>query len=282
MPAPQSITVALDDLTIRGLKTPGDGSLKALCLHGWLDNANSFIPLIPLLPNVECVAIDLPGHGKSGHLHHTVPYTIASTTHYALRVADALGWENFHIIGHSLGGNIAVVCAATAPEKVAGLCLIDAMGPVSEPADALPQRLQRYHREMIMRVQSKPRTLEDIEQAVATRLHATKMTKEAARLIVERQLSKCDNGYQWGFDPKLRAASPSYFTEEQVLSILSSITCPTLGIVASDGYLVNSTKLETRARSIELLKSVELAGNHHLHMDSPSAVAEAINQFLAD
>ena len=46
---------------------PEDGK-PFLGLHGWLDNANTFDTLAPLLPeNIRFIAIDFPGHGKSSH-----------------------------------------------------------------------------------------------------------------------------------------------------------------------------------------------------------------------
>nr|XP_037851510.1 serine hydrolase-like protein isoform X3 [Chlorocebus sabaeus] len=54
------------------------GSLQGppvLCLHGWLDNANSFDRLIPLLPqDFYYVAMDFGGHGLSSHYSPGVPY----------------------------------------------------------------------------------------------------------------------------------------------------------------------------------------------------------------
>jgi pimeloyl-ACP methyl ester carboxylesterase len=55
--------LALPHLALAAREWPGDGP-KVLALHGWLDNAASFDPLLPLLPDVHAVAIDLPGHGR--------------------------------------------------------------------------------------------------------------------------------------------------------------------------------------------------------------------------
>lgn len=283
MLAPQEIEIQLSDITIRGLSSVdvSTSAPRVLCLHGWLDNANSFYPLLPLLPKLHCVAIDMPGHGRSSHLQHRVPYTIANSAHYVLQVANELGWDEFSIVGHSLGGCIAPICAIAEPMKVKNLVSIDALGPIAEPASALPARLGRFHREMIHRSETPSRVFSDLDQAISSRLNATKMNRASARLIVERQTENTNNGeLRWSFDTKLRVASPSYFTEDQVQSILQSIQCPTLCIIAANGFLAHSEHLEQRRRCIDSLKCVRLPGNHHLHMDDPPPVADAINDFL--
>lgn len=283
MKEPKPEAIPLSDLVIRGMRSAHGGALKpkVLCLHGWLDNANSFYPLLPLLPQFDCVAIDLPGHGKSGHFQHTVPYTIASAAHYVLRAADALGWDEFHIVGHSLGGCIAPVCALADPKRIRSLSLIDALGPVTEPANALPDRLRRFHHEMKMRDKTGSRVFNHISEAVNSRLKAATMKRTSAELIVERQLEKTPRGLVWSFDSKLRAASPGYYTEEQVQSILSAISCPTVCVVASDGNLANYRHLDKRKSCVASLSWVELPGNHHLHLDDPQPVADVINKFLS-
>ncbi|KAG1587997.1 hypothetical protein G6F46_014705 [Rhizopus delemar] len=49
---------------VAGLRNHGEGP-RVLALHGWLDNAASFVPLAPHLSSLQLVAIDLPGHGHS-------------------------------------------------------------------------------------------------------------------------------------------------------------------------------------------------------------------------
>ena len=67
VPLQQPVSYQLRQLILRGWQSgPADGPL-CLCLHGWLDNANSFLPLAEKLPQLQLVAIDLPGHGQSDH-----------------------------------------------------------------------------------------------------------------------------------------------------------------------------------------------------------------------
>ena len=60
-----SFSLPVAGTTVAGLRSPGTGGQRVLALHGWLDNAASFVPLAAQLPGLELVAIDLPGH-RSG------------------------------------------------------------------------------------------------------------------------------------------------------------------------------------------------------------------------
>ena len=107
---------------------------RTLCLHGWLDNAASFIPLAQQLQPVDLVALDLPGHGFSEHRHSTARYHFIDYLFNVDAALESLGWGDCHVIGHSLGAAIAAAYSAGAPERVQSLVLLDSMGPLSAPA----------------------------------------------------------------------------------------------------------------------------------------------------
>lgn len=267
-------------MTIRGHRCQTGTRHRILCLHGWLDNANSFKALLPLLNDSDTVAIDLPGHGLSDH--SVEPYTIANNAHYVLQTARQLGWDSFHLVGHSMGGCIAPFAAVADPQSIQSLVLIDAAGPITETAAQLPDRLQQFHRELSKFHTYRSREFDRPEQAVESRLKATRMKHSSAALIIERQLQQTNSGsYQWRFDGKLRVASASYYTEEQVRSVLAGLSCPVQCILAESGYLIDKKQIHDRLASISNLQLKQLPGNHHLHMDTPEIVAVEINRFLS-
>ncbi|NXV05056.1 SEHL2 protein, partial [Cettia cetti] len=113
-----------------------------LCLHGWLDNANTFDKLIPLLPRgCYYVAMDFSGHGLSSHRPAGCPYHFLDYVIDVRRVAAALQWRRFTLMGHSMG-NFSFSCCFISyqfcflyPEMVDKLILLESLGFLLAPED---------------------------------------------------------------------------------------------------------------------------------------------------
>ena len=131
-----------------------------------------------------------------------------------LAAADALGWQRFGLLGHSLGGAIASVLAAACPERIERLLLIEALGPLAGEAEQALAQLQR--------ALSQRGAL----QAKALRVFASE--DEAARARVRRPAacrwrrhgfscharhSPVPGGFVWSSDPRLTLASPQRYVE---------------------------------------------------------------------
>lgn len=277
---PDDIKIALPGMTPAGmiLAARGHGpetGRPVLALHGWLDNAASFDRLAPLLLDWRIVALDLPGHGHSGHRPSGCRYHFFDFVDDTLAAADMLGWRQFDLLGHSLGAAIAGCLAAAVPERVARLMLIDGLGPLAEPPTQLPARLARALSER-RRPSSEPRVYPDIEQAARTRQRATGLSPGAARVLAERGIRPVPGGVTWRSDPRLLRTSPSYLTEEQVRALLTAIRAPTLLVRARDGFLRKRLSQAGRLSTVPVLDVVELPGGHHLHLEDPEPVAEVL------
>ena len=279
-PKLETLAVQVDGATIAGIRQRDPNQTdapKLLCLHGWLDNANSFVPMMPYLPAYDLVAIDLPGHGysdesASGYSFHELCFQIT-------RFVNALGWDSCHVLGHSLGGCIAPMLCVANPSLIESLMLIEASGPLSEAAEKLPERMAKSMRERLDASRFQSRTFANRQEAVDARLKAARMAPMSAKLIIDRQLREVEAGFQWRFDPHWRVTSPQYQTEEQVCAVLSAVNCKTLAVVADDGFLTRRPESLQRLECIRDCQTVTLPGNHHLHMDTPEPVAAAVNRF---
>jgi pimeloyl-ACP methyl ester carboxylesterase len=266
---------------ITGLRVGTPGAPKVLALHGWLDNAASFVSLAPLLPGIELVAPDLPGHGRSVHLPQGADYSFAGAVSSVLDIADALGWERFALLGHSMGAGIGSLVAAACPQRIERFVAIEALGALAEAPERTVTRLRDAIAAM-RNVARKPlRVFPDIDTAIRARMQANALDEPAARLLVERGLAVVDGGHAWSSDPRLTLPTTIRMTEPQVLALVRGIECPTLVIHADPAqpYLPDDLR-RARAAALPHGTLLVLPGGHHLHMEQPQAVAAAIGDFF--
>ena len=93
-------------------------------VHGSGDSAQVWQPLIELLPNYATVALDLPGHGALASEPGPISPSVADYADFVRGELARLGLERPMLIGHSLGGAIAMRVALDAPDAVARLGLV--------------------------------------------------------------------------------------------------------------------------------------------------------------
>jgi pimeloyl-ACP methyl ester carboxylesterase len=250
-----------------------------LALHGWLDNAASFLPMAPLLAGYRVVALDMPGHGRSFHYPDAGEYTLFTALLDVLAAADALGWPRFAVLGHSMGGAIASLLAAAAPERVAALHLIEALGPLAAPEHGAAERLRDALSKRRALDPGRKRVFVDIEHGVQARANAvvTILDEASARLIVRRGVRPVEGGYVWSSDARLTTPTAIRLTETQIRDCLAAIECPVRVVMADPHppYIPPSMR-DPRIACVRDIVCRILPGSHHLHMTPPREVAEAL------
>lgn len=259
---------------------PEDG-MPVIALHGWLDNAASFEPLVELLPDYDWIALDFVGHGHSAHRppnswYHYVDYL--DDVHCALR---ELGWDTCTLIGHSLGGAVASAFAAAWPERIERLVMIESPGPIAGKPGKSLDTLRTGLRERITHDASKLRLFPSLDSAVAARRAAGGLSDAVARLLMQRNLVEHADGMALRSDPRLKLTSPVRIHEDIAMEWLAGIACPTLAIGADPIFPGFDEAVRTRRMAqVPDLRFVLLPGNHHLHMETPAPVAAEIAAFL--
>jgi pimeloyl-ACP methyl ester carboxylesterase len=138
MMAYRSFSLKLHDGVTIAFQRWGSGHAKRVfCIHGWLDNSNSFSELGPFLAEkgYEVTACDLLGHGLSSHAHGAQIFTdyIQNTR----EILQELGLLRANLIGHSMGTAVSLMYAGAYPESVASIVCLDGFGPTTRvPEDA--------------------------------------------------------------------------------------------------------------------------------------------------
>jgi pimeloyl-ACP methyl ester carboxylesterase len=277
----KNLEISITRFKLAALAWGSEGGSPLLAIHGWLDNAASFKPLAPYLPGFHTVALDLPGHGHSQHRGDGEYYHFLDYLSVIREVVVQLGWDQFNLLGHSLGSGIASLYSALYPESVAKLALIDGLGPfAASSVDAV--KTHRMAMQQMARVSERPHSVySNIDKAINARLNVGKLSGKSARLLVERNSLKTAHGISWRTDRKLKVRTPLYLTEDQVLAYLEEIVCPVLLVRPDNGNLHDRTYMPARYAQVKNLTIKNVSGAHHVHMDHPKVVAGVLNNFFS-
>ena len=120
----RSASVALPSGRLVHLRLwPGHGT-PIVVLHGLLDSSDGWTDVCRDVPN-PCVAVDLPGFGRSDLPARPRVSAYAEDVAYAL---ELLGVRRFVLLGHSFGGAVATAVAELLPARVAELVLLAPAG----------------------------------------------------------------------------------------------------------------------------------------------------------
>jgi pimeloyl-ACP methyl ester carboxylesterase len=99
------------------------GGQRVLYVHGTGCNSEVWAPHMNAIADAHIpVAIDLPGHGRSPGRGFR---GIADYAYFVVELAKALGWDRFVVVGHSMGGAVALTIALYHAELLDGLVLVD-------------------------------------------------------------------------------------------------------------------------------------------------------------
>jgi pimeloyl-ACP methyl ester carboxylesterase len=278
-PVEISLPVAWGELAALRCERPG--CPRVIAVHGWLDNAASFLPMLPHLDELDLVMLDLPGHGRSGHLPAGIDYGLGINLHAVLDVADHLGWEQFNLLGHSMGAATSVMVAVGAPQRVQRLALIETLGPLSEEDASTAQRVRQSVEASRRGAGRGLRTFPGLDVAIRARMQANQIGEAGARHLVERGTRQVEGGFTWSSDPRLTLPSLQRFSEAQIQDLLRSLACPVRMIYAerAQPYFPEDQR-RRRAEAVAGLELVRMPGGHHLHMDDPAAVAAVFAGFF--
>jgi esterase len=242
-----------------------------LLLHGGSAHAHWWDFVAPALADrYRLIAPDLRGHGDSDH---------AAPPAYAIDdyVADlqgfvvACGLGRFALVGHSLGGFVALAYAGREPTRVRALAVVDSR-PVSGSGRS----------QLVSRLQHLPHP-EYADREEAVRRFRLLPRGTAARSEVLRHMALAglrplaDGGFTLKFDRKAFAMR----TTVDLSPVIAGLRCPVLFVRGSESAFLDRATLAAMAALCPHAEIAEIAGaHHHVVLDRPEAFSERLGAFL--
>jgi pimeloyl-ACP methyl ester carboxylesterase len=259
-----------------------------ILLHGGRDHCRNWDWVAAALRDkYHVIAPDLRGHGDSawsasGH------YTMAGYIYDLAQLIHQQELAPVSVIAHSLGGNIAVRYAGIYPEAIHRLVAIEGLGPGPRPLGTKPrrsidERMRGWIEEQRSLSGRLPRRYVSIEDALRRMQEENPhLSTEQARHLTQHGVSQNEDGsYSWKFDNYVRVWPPYDMTREEIASLWSRITCPTLLVYGRESW----SKSPADDGRVLFFRDARVLGvdgaGHWVHHDRLEVFLEAVCNFLA-
>ena len=263
--APEHRDVVVDGARVhyRAWGEPGRPGL--VLVHGGAAHSGWWDHVAPLLGTHRVVALDLSGHGDSDRREG---YGVQQWAREVLAVAAAERLARPVVLGHSMGGWVALTVGVEHGDDVAGVAVIDS------PLDPQPPEEQKLREQPLGQ-----RVHADLEAAVARfrtlppqEVHLPYVREHVAR----GSLRPVEGGWTWKFD------SGFFGTRPLVRQLLPRLAAPAALLRCEQGLVTPEMAAEMAALVPGGLPVVDLPeAGHHPMLDQPLALVTAIRTLLA-
>lgn len=246
------------DIAVRRWGAPGPGR-PVLLIHGGTANLHWWDHIAPaLVEGNEVVALDLSGHGDSGWRS---AYTTRRWADEVVAVAGTLTGAPPVVIGHSMGGVVAVEAAQRHGSAMESVVLLDVfLAGASQSPPASPHvptlRAAATREEMVARFRLVP----DAPALSYTRQH-----------VAWHAIRPSDGQWRWKFDPRILTTS----VLEQLKPAPAATPLRVIRGDSGDMPAESLERLEELAGPVGAVTTIEDAG-HHLMLDRPLDLIEAL------
>lgn len=283
-------TLQNHSLTARGLtfhlyRWPGGDPAPLVLLHGWGDTGETYQFLVDCFTaDRTCVAIDMRGFGRTQRPAdgYWFPDYLADLDALLDQLAPDAPID---LVGHSMGGNIAMLYAGVRPQRVRRLISLEGFGMARTTADQAPARYAQWLDEV--KHGSEFNVYESHEQLVRVLARRNPRTSKERLDFIARSWGqeRGDGKIELRADPKHKRVNPVLYQREQAEACWRAIEAPMLFVIGDQSELAKRMSDELdEVRLRELFRRgtfahIEDAG-HMLHHERPEALAALIEEFL--
>jgi pimeloyl-ACP methyl ester carboxylesterase len=278
-------------LQARGLsfhlyRWPGADPQPLVLLHGWGDSGETYQFLVDCFTvDRTCVAIDMRGFGRTQRPAdgYWFPDYLADLD----ALLDQLSPDApIDLVGHSMGGNIAMLYAGVRPRRIRRLVSLEGFGMPRTTPDQAPARYARWLDEAKHGTEFS--VYDSYEQLAHVLARRNPRTREDRLDFIARSWaqSRDDGKVELRADPKHKRVNPVLYSRDQAEACWRAIEAPLLFVLGDQSDLVKRMGEELAEQKLRTMfrdgtfATIKDAG-HMMHHERPEQVAAAIEAFFA-
>jgi pimeloyl-ACP methyl ester carboxylesterase len=233
-------------------------------LHGFCEDASIWEDLLQRIPEIPVLRIDLPGFGDSGSVHTP---DVSQYANGVLAVLDEAQVQQCVLVGHSLGGYVALAFAQQYPERLKGLGLYH-----SHPFADTPERVAARRRGIeLLQSGKKDLYVSQLFPGLFTPDFVEKHPDIVQKLIKNGQKQSSEG---------IIAALEVMIHRPDHTETLRNITCPLLLLLGATDPLISLQDTLKAALPAAALSVSILPGVAHMGMfEAPEACSQIVAQF---
>ncbi len=245
-------------------QTLGQGQ-PLILLHGLFGAGNNWGTVARHFSrHYQVICVDLRNHGSSPH---NASQSYANMADDLLELCDALSLKDIHLLGHSLGGKVAMQFAVQHPDRLDKLIVVDMA--MRAYADAHTHLIDAMLDIDLSTLQSR----HEVDKILSNSIPQT-----AVRQFLLMNLIKLDSGLTWRINlPALRANYPGL---QQAVCENAQYEKPCLFIRGEHSDYVQNTDIEQIKTNFIEAQFASLPTGHWVHAEQPQAFIDVVGTFL--
>ncbi len=248
----------------------GDSGPRVVFLHGLFGQGRNFTQIAKeLAPDLRSVLVDLPNHGRSAWLDSTDYEVVADTV--ASLVRDRYSDDGpVHLVGHSMGGKVAMVLALRHPDLVDRLVVVDIAPVTSDGADEFEHLLDSLAALDLSAIERRA----DADEALAANVG-----DERVRGFLLQNLRRADDGFGWQANLDLLRSELS--TIAGFPDVQGTFEHPVLWVAGEHSPYVRREYADAMRALFPTTRLVTIKGSGHwVHSEQPEAFVSTLRAFL--
>ena len=260
-------------LTVTG--RPASARGIALFLHGFAGSAADWSEAAAFLEaqGFASLAVDLPGHGRTGVPDEPARFAVQETARDLIRVLDAVGAPRTHLVGYSMGGRVALYLALDAPDRVASLLLESASPGIEPPVERAERAAQDARLAGEIEARGVPWFVDYWERHPLFHTQSALPADVRDPIRARRLLARAE-----GLAGSLRGLGQG--VQPYLGDRLSAVACPTLFVTGGLDTKYTSLSERMAARTPDAQHQVVPAAGHNVHLEQPRAFERALLDHL--